>query len=405
MSAGLVIVGGSYAAVQIAASARQHGYAEPIRIVSEDRDPPYQRPPLSKGFLTGEIAEALLPMRAPKFYADNAISLELQVRVVALERTRRSILTAQGVRIPYARLALATGAHPRTLPVDGTELDGVHFLRSLADARALKERLALAQTVAVIGGGFIGLEVASICAKLGKRVAVIEAQPRLMSRALPTFLAEWLARLHRRHGVALHLGAGVSALRGERGRMRSVALKDGSAIAADLSIIAIGVAPNQEFARVAGLSCQDGIVVDRLARTSDPDIVAAGDCTRHPSSYCNALLRLESVQNAVDQARVAGATIAGKETPYDAVPWFWSEQYDAKLQMAGLSAGHDAYAVRGRPEDGKFSVYYLRAGRLIAADSLGRPADHVLARKLAAARAACTPEQAADESFDLKSLI
>jgi 3-phenylpropionate/trans-cinnamate dioxygenase ferredoxin reductase subunit len=289
--------------------------------------------------------------------------------------------------------------------VAGANLDGVLLLRSLADARALKERIGAAQSIAVVGGGFIGLEVASACASLGKQVTVIEMQERLMARALPPLLSEHFAGVHRRHGVDVRLRTGIAAINGKDGRVVSVALAGGGELPADLVLAGIGVVPNAELAQACGLECADGIRVDRFARTSDPDIVAAGDCTRHPSSYAELPLRLESVQNAMDQSRTAGATLAGKQAPYDAVPWFWSDQYDVKLQMAGLSAGHDAHAVRGSMEEGRFSVYYLRAGRLVAADSLGRPAEHMLARKLVAARAALTPEQAADPSFDLKSCL
>jgi 3-phenylpropionate/trans-cinnamate dioxygenase ferredoxin reductase subunit len=291
------------------------------------------------------------------------------------------------------------------LPLPGADHDGVLQQRSLAEARALKERIGAAQSIAVVGGGFIGLEVASACASLGRRVTVIEMQERLMARALPPLLSEHFAGVHRRRGVDVRLRTGIAAINGRDGRVVSVALAEGGELPADLVLAGIGVVPNAELAQACGLDCADGIRVDRLARTSDPDIVAAGDCTRHPSSYAEAPLRLESVQNAMDQSRTAGATLAGKQAPYDAVPWFWSDQYDIKLQMAGLSARHDALAVRGSMEEGRFSICYLHGGRLTAMDSINRPADHMLARKLIAARAALAPEQAADPSFDLKSCL
>jgi 3-phenylpropionate/trans-cinnamate dioxygenase ferredoxin reductase subunit len=400
---GLVIVGGSYAAAQVAASARQNGYQEPIRILSEESHIPYQRPPLSKGFLT-DAGDDAMPLRAEAFYREQGIALELGTKVTLLDPARKQVLVAGGARLPYDRLVLATGARPRALALEGHELEGVFTLRTIQDARAIKQRLRAAQSVAVIGGGFIGLEAAASCRKLGKQVTVIEALPRLMARALPALLADWFAARHRSHGVDLRLGAGVSALRGAGGSVRAVALADGMEIPAELVIVGIGVLPNEELAAAAGLRCANGIVVDHHGRSSDTNIFALGDCSRHPSRYSEAPLRLESVQNAMDQARAAGATLAGKETPYDSVPWFWSDQYDLKLQMAGLSAGHDEHALRGSLEEGKFSLYYLRQGRLVGVDSVNRPGDHMLARKLVSARCTLSAAQAADAGFDLKAL-
>ncbi len=405
MSGGLVIVGGSYAAAQIAASARQGGWQDPITILSEEADAPYQRPPLSKRYLTEDLAETTLALRSPAFYRDNAIALELGVRVASIDRSRKLAIAETGAIWPYERLALATGARPRELPVEGARLGGVVMLRTLADARSLKGSLATTQSVVVIGGGFIGLEAAASCASLGKRVTVVEAQPRLMGRALLPGMAQWFADLHRRNGVRLALGATVKAIQGDQGKVKSVLLGSGEVLEADVVLVGIGVQPNEELARDAGLECADGIVVDRFARTSDPAIVAAGDCTRHPSPWADAPVRLESVQNAQDQARIAAATLTGKELPYDAVPWFWSDQYDAKLQMAGLCAAQDEEVVRGSQEEGKFSVYYLRAGRLVAVHSINRPADHMLARKLIAARVEPDVERLADPGFDLKTLL
>lgn len=383
---GIVVVGGSYAANQIAASARQNGHAGTIRILSEEPVLPYQRPPLSKAFLAGESAEEKLPLRPASFYAEQKIDIELGVRVAAIERAAKCVVTANGRRIAYDRLALAVGARPRTLG-----LPGAMPLRSLADALALKTKLAVASKVAIVGGGFIGLEVAAVCVKLGKKVTVIEAADRLLSRVFPPLMSAFMAAAHRKQGVDVRLNADAKVVL--------------SGIGADLVVEAIGVQPNMELAQGCGLECANGIVVDRLARTSDPDIVAAGDCTQHPSAYSNTPIRLESVQNAMDQSRTAGAALAGKEAPYDAVPWFWSDQYGLRLQMTGLSAGHDAHCVRGSMEAEKFSVFYFKAGRIVAVDSVNASAEHMLARKLVAARTSCEPARAADPVFDLKSLL
>jgi len=405
VSDGLVIVGGSYAAMQIAASAREAGYAEPIRIVSEEPVLPYQRPPLSKGYLTGKFMPAALPLRAEAFYRDNRIDVLLGKRAEGLDLTGGRLTLAGGEQLGFERLALTTGTRPRPLPLPGADLDGVLFLRSLADADRLRERLGSAGSIVVIGGGFIGLELASVAATLGKSVTVLEAQDRLLARGVSPQVAGFLADIHRARGVTLRLRTTVREIRGDNGRVRSVVLGDGDALAADLVLIAIGVVPNVELAAQAGLACQDGLLVDRFARTTDPRVVAAGDCTRHPSAFAEQLLRLESVQNALDQAKTAGATLAGLEKPYDTVPWFWSDQYELKLQMVGLVHGHDRHAVRGSMEQRRFSIFYFRAGELVAIDSVNRAADHMLGRKLLAARRSPSPEQASDESFNLQTLL
>ena len=404
MADGLVIVGGSYAAAQIAAAARQAGYAEPIRMFSAEDVLPYQRPPLSKAFLTGNGEDKTLPLRADSFYRDQNIDVELNAPVAAIDRAARRIVLESGKTVAYDKLALAVGARPRPLELPGAGLEGVFALRTLADARRIKESLAATSNVVVIGGGFIGLEVASAAAKLGKQVTVLEAQERLLGRACPPVIADWIAKLHAGHGVAIRCSARIASLEGP-GRVRAVKLADGSEIPAEVVIVGIGVLPNVELAQAAGLACDNGIVVDRFARTSDPDIVAAGDCTRFPSPYAEAPVRLESVQNATDQSRSAVAAILGQEMPHENVPWFWSDQYDMKLQMTGLSQGHDVHAVRGSMDEGRFSVFYFKRGALIGTDSINRPADHMLSRRLVAARAKVSPSQAEDASFDLKSLM
>lgn len=404
MPDGLVVVGGSYAAVQIAASARERGFDGPIRLVGEENAPPYQRPPLSKGFLTGKTSAAMLPLRAEAFYRDAAIDLVLGTRALSVDRAARVVTTADGRRLRYDRLALALGARARPLPVPGAGLDGVLPLRSLADAERLRDRAAEADEVVVIGGGFIGLEVASALAGPGRSVTVVEAQDRLLARALPPALSDFLAGVHRARGVRLEMRTGVRGIEGTAGHVRSVTLDDGRTLGADLVVVGIGAIPNTEIAQACGLPCDDGIIVDRFAGTADPAIVAAGDCTRHPNAHAGRPMRLESVQNALDQARAAAGAVAGVPVPYDAVPWFWSDQYDVKLQMAGLSGGADRSVLRGSPDRGRFSLFHFRSRRLIAVDSVNRPADHMAARRLLAAGAPVTPDQAADESVDLRAL-
>jgi 3-phenylpropionate/trans-cinnamate dioxygenase ferredoxin reductase subunit len=406
MSDPLVVIGASYAGLQIALSARGAGHDGPILLIGDEPHLPYQRPPLSKGFLTGKVAENALPIRPRQVLEQNRIEPLVGVRATAIDRASRTVTTSDGRSLSYGRLALAVGCRPRLLPVPGAELDGVLYLRTLDDAIALKARMPEAQSVAIIGGGFIGLEIAASLAQLGKEVTVIEALPRVLARALPARVSDFLTDVHQRAGVRVRTQATVRELVGENGHVRAALLSDGTRCPADFVIIGIGVLPNVELAAAAGLACQDGIVIDAFARTDDPTIVAAGDCTRHPNRFAlGGPVRLESVQNALDQAKTAGATVAGVLKPYDAVPWFWSDQYELKLQMVGLSDGHDQAVVRGSPEEQKFSVFYFRQGALIGIDSINRSGDHMAGRQLIPAGTALTPQQAADHDFDLVKLV
>jgi 3-phenylpropionate/trans-cinnamate dioxygenase ferredoxin reductase subunit len=402
MGAGVVIVGGGQAGFQVAASLRAGGCAEPIRICCAEDHPPYQRPPLSKAFLLGKMERERLLFRQPAFYAAQAIELALGDAVAAVDREARTVTTAAGRGLPYDALVLATGTRVRPLPVPGGELEGVVYLRTLEESDALARRVAEAERVAVVGGGFIGLEVAAAARTLGRPVTVLEAAERLMGRVVAPVISEFYAGLHRDRGVELVLNARIDRIEGEQGRAEAVVMADGTRHAADLVVVGIGVLPNVELALAAGLACENGIVVDRHGRTSDLAIYAAGECTSHPNRFAGGMARLESVQNAVDQAKAVAATILGRDEPYDEVPWFWSDQYDVKLQMVGISFGHDERVLRGDPEDGRFSVFYFKGGRLLAIDSVNRPSDHMAGRKLLAAGTSLTPVQAADEAFDLK---
>ena len=405
MTAGVVIVGAGQAGFQVAASLRGEGHAGPILLLGAEDHPPYQRPPLSKGLLLGKMARDRLLFRQPDFYAGKAIDLRLGQTVAAIDRAGRTVTTAAGERIAYETLVLATGTRVRPLPAPGVELTGVAYLRTLEESEDLARRVAAADRVVVIGGGFIGLEVAAAVRMLGKPVTVLEAADRLMGRVVAPVISAFYADLHRGHGVELVLGARIAALEGTDGQVRAVVMADGTRHAADLVVIGIGVLPNVELAQEAGLACANGIVVDDQGRTADPAIFAAGECTSHPSRFAGAMVRLESVQNAVDQAKAVAAAILGRHAPYDEVPWFWSDQYDVKLQMVGLSTGHDRQVVRGEPATGRFSVFYFRDGRPIAIDSVNRAGDHMTGRKLLAAGAKLSPEEAADEAFELKRAV
>lgn len=405
-AAGVLIVGASQAGVQLAASLREQGWTGPILLAGAESYEPYQRPPLSKSYLAGDETPDSLRLRNREFYDQHEIDLLLGERVVSVDLDGGRARTATGRTLHFGALALATGARVRRLAIPGAELDGILYLRDIEDADALAKRLPAADQVVVVGGGFIGLETAAAARKLGKDVTVVEATSRLVARAVAPAVSDFLASAHRRRGTTLLLGRGVTAFEGGSGGVTGVRLDDGSLRPAQLVVVGIGVIPRTELADQAGLRVSGGIVVDAHARTSDPRVVAAGDCTVTPHPMAPAEhIRLESVQNAQDQARVAATTLLGQETPYTAVPWFWSDQADLKLQIAGLSLGHDAVVLRGSLEEERFSALYYRGGRLIAADCVNRTPEYLAVRRALAAGRTIPPELASDTSVALKELV
>ena len=398
MQPGIVIVGGGQAGLEAAAGLRAQGYDGTVTLICEERHAPYQRPPLSKEFLTGKQEMDRVFLRALAYYEKQRIDLLLDERATEINAGAQLVHLAGGGTVPYTHLILAVGARNRPLPATGAE--NVLYLRSLDEAVTLKQRIAEARHgVVVIGGGFIGLEVAAAARMAGKPVTVIEAAPRLMARAVPPLLSNFFLELHRAQGTEVLLNTVAVEVQAD-----AVILNDGRRIAADLVVAGIGVIPNVELARAAGLEVNDGIMVDEYMRTTDSAIFAIGDCAAHPNVFAGGRARLESVQNAVDQARCVARAIAGKPEPYRDVPWFWTDQFDVRFQMAGLSGSHDQSVLRGSIEARKFSVFYFKQGRLLAVDSVNRPGDHVTARKLLAAGTLLTPEQSADETVDLKRL-
>jgi 3-phenylpropionate/trans-cinnamate dioxygenase ferredoxin reductase component len=397
------IVGAGQAGFQTAASLRQEGFAGRIMLIGDEPVLPYQRPPLSKSYLAGDSGLDELWLRPEAFYAAHEIEMLAGETVTVIDRPERRLKLGSGDEIVWDHLVLATGARFRPLAVPGAELDGVLPLRTLADADILHDRLAEAREIVVIGAGFIGLEFASVAIARGAAVHIIEITQQAMGRVVSAAISRFFADAHRRWGCEISFGTGVTRILGADGRATGVETTDGRDIPADLVLICIGVIPNAELARGAGLAVDNGIVVDEYLVTADPSVFAIGDCANFPTPFSAGRVRLESVQNAVDQGRCVAAAIAGKPAVYDKVPWFWSDQGDLKLQIAGITVGHDAAVLRGDPADGHFSVFCYRGGRLIGVESVNQAADHVVARRLLAGDPALTPEQAADQSYDLRA--
>ena len=401
---GIVIVGGGHGGSQVAASLRALGYEGPVTLVTAEKDIPYQRPPLSKAYLK-DPAHDLLPLRPESFYAKNAIEVRLGGEVTAIDLRQTRVALADGQEIAFDRLVLATGARPRLPPVDGTSLDGVFTLRNADDARALRARLHKANDVVVVGGGFIGLEIAATARLAGKTVTVLEAADRLMGRVVAPEISGHFLSLHRGWGSDVRLDTPVGRIVGDGGRVVAVETAGGGPIAADIAVIGVGAVPNVELGAGAGLAVDDGILVNDFTETIDERVLAIGDCVAFDHWELGRRVRLESVQNAVDQGKTAAATLVGKREPYRAVAWFWSDQGDVKLQMVGLSGDATRSVKRGRPDDGHFSVFHYAGDRLVAIDSVNRASDHVLGRRLIGAGLSPPPEAVADESADLKALV
>jgi 3-phenylpropionate/trans-cinnamate dioxygenase ferredoxin reductase subunit len=403
MTEHLVIVGGGQAAAQAVQSLRQQNFAGAITLVADEPYPPYQRPPLSKKYLAGELARERLFLRPPTFYTERGVELLTGLRAEELEPTARRVRLADGRVLRYDRLLLATGSRVRTLDVPGAGLRGVHYLRTIADVDGISASLTPGARAVLVGAGYIGLEVAAVLRQRGFEVTVLEAASRVMARAVSPEVSAAYERYHRDAGVAIHPGASVRALRGTE-RVDAVETTDGRSFPCDVAIVGIGVVPNVELAAAAGLACDNGILVDEFARTADPHVVAAGDCTNHPLPGLGRRVRLESVPNAVHQAKIAAAALLGAPVPYSEVPWFWSDQYDLKLQIVGLAAGYDEVVVRGDPAARSFAAFYLAAGRLLAVDAVNSPREFLAAKRLVAERASVPQEKLRDPSVDLAAL-
>jgi 3-phenylpropionate/trans-cinnamate dioxygenase ferredoxin reductase subunit len=402
----VLIVGAGHGGAQAAVALRQRGYAGTIALAGEERWPPYERPPLSKEYLSGDKPFERILIRPPGFWAERAIDLLPGTRVTAVDPNGHSVSAANGSEIGYGALIWATGGHARRLTCSGHALPGVHGIRDRDDLDRLLGELATAEHVCVIGAGYIGLEAAAVLTKMGKRITVLEAQDRVLARVAGSDLSRFYEAEHRARGVDLRLGVAVSCIEERDGLAAGVRLADGEVIPCDLVIVGIGIVPAVEPLLAAGAEGGNGVAVDAHCRTSLPDVYAIGDCALHANAYADGReVRVESVQNANDMASTAARALTGDPHPYDAVPWFWSNQYDLKLQTVGLSIGHDRAVLRGRPEDRTFSIIYLKDGRVAALDCVNATRDYVQGRALVVSRTVANPARLADPETPLKSLV
>ena len=400
----VLIIGAGHGAGQAVASLRAEGFEGVIKVIGEEPYIPYQRPPLSKKFLAGEIDIDRVYFKPPDFYDQARAEFLLNTQVTSIDRAAHQVTLATGDRLPYGKLVVATGSRVRTLPMPGADLPGVSYLRTIEDVDQIRGRFKDGARMVVVGGGYIGLEVAAVAAKRGLHVTVLEMADMVMARVVDPIVSKFYRRIHEEEGVDIRTGVAVSGFEGD-GDIKAVTCGDGSRFEADLVVVGVGILPNVELAQEAGLDCDNGILVDEYCRTNDPDIFAIGDCTNHPSPLYRRRLRLESVQNALEQAKTAAAAICGTLKAYDQVPWFWSDQYDLKLQIAGLSQGYDEAVVRGDPDAGRsFAVFYLKDGVLIAVDAINRAPEFMMSKRLIADRARIPAERLKDETISMKEM-
>lgn len=403
----IVIVGAGQAAVQAVDTLRRRGFAGKLTLIGAEPWPPYQRPPLSKKYLAGTLERERLLIRPANFFTDHTVTTHFGRRVADIAPREQHVRLDDGVVVPFDALLLATGSHPRRLPVPGADLEGVHYLRTVADADRIRAGLANGGRLVIVGGGYIGLEVAATARELGMDVTVLEMAERVMNRVTCPEVSAFYQAEHARRGVGIRCHEQVRALHGDgrTGRVRSVLTEAGGEYLADLVLIGVGVAPADELARAAGLECENGVVTEAHCRTSHERIYAAGDCASHLNRQYGRHLRLESVDNAFEQGTTVALNLMGNETLHDKLPWFWSDQFDLKLVIVGVAQGYDTVVMRGAPAARSFSACYLRGGELIAIDTVNAPKDQMAARKLIAAHARPNPDRLADPAIALKDAV
>ena len=398
MSQTCIIIGASHAAAQLVFSLRQEGWHGKITVIGDEASLPYHHPPLSKAFLRGEKAADELFIRPPAFYEKHNIDFKLGTRVETINRASKSVMLSSGEILDYDKLAFCTGSRARELTLPGAELNGVHYLRTLSDGLSIRNAIASAREAVIVGGGYIGLETAASLKSLGIKVTVLEMESRVLARVTSPVVAEFYSRMHQKEDVVIKTGVTVSAFEGAD-KIERVICSNGSQFKTDLLLIGVGIIPNTELAEAAGLEVDNGILVDEFARTNDPDIVAAGDCTNHPNAYYGQRLRLECVPNTLEQAKSAAASICGIEKEYNTIPWFWSDQYDLKLKIVGLSQGYDQLVIRGDNNNSRsFVAFYLKSGKLIAADCVNRPQEFLVCKRLIASGSAVDVARLKDEN-------
>lgn len=396
----MVIIGGGHAAAQACASLRQDGYTGDITLIGDEPQLPYQRPPLSKQYLSGEQSLDKILLRPEKFYTDQRVTLKLGTRVTGIDGTAHTVTTDAGETVSYERLLLATGGRPRRLSIPGSDLAGIHYLRTLADVDGIRADMAPGRRLVIVGGGYVGLEVAAVAVTAGLEVHVLEMESRILQRVTTPTMSAYYHALHESRGVHVHTSTGVTGFRGTD-RVQAVLCGERE-FRADLVIVGIGIIPNLEIASAAGIECGNGIIVDEYCRTSVADIYAAGDCTNHPNPLLGRRLRLESVPNAMEQARVAAANMCGGSKTYASMPWFWSDQYELKLQMVGFSADGDSQVVRGDMSKNQFAVFYLKGGAVVSVDAVNSPKEFMVCKQLIGK--VVDQDRLADPATDLKSL-
>ena len=400
----VVIIGSGQAGGQCAASLRNAEFEGSITIIGEENHPPYQRPPLSKGFLSGEVGLERVYLKKNEFYADNEISLKLNVRASSIDSEEKIILLENGENIPYENLVLATGSRVRKLNVDGCSLKNIGYLRDIDDVENLKKGFTKNAKLVIVGAGYIGLEVAAVASQLELDVTVIEMTDRVMNRTVDPLISSYYQELHEKYGVNILLNSALQRFEGNNS-VEYVICEDGKKLKADLVVIGAGIIPNTEIGESAGIKCDNGILVNEYCETSIPNIFACGDCTNHPNALLSKRLRLESVHNALEQAKTVAHSILGNKIPYNQIPWFWSDQYDHKLQIVGLSGDHDEVVIRGSQEDKIFTLFYLKNGELIACNAVNNPKEFLICKKLVANRLKISSDELRNPSLILREVL
>ena len=400
----LVIVGGGQSAAQCVLTLKRNDFKNKITLISEEKHIPYQRPPLSKEYLSDEVALERVYMKSKEFYDQNNVEIISSTKVIAIDRSKKSLTLSNTENLQYENLVLATGSRVRKLEVEGSHLSNINYLRTIEEADQLKKYFKLGKKLVVIGAGYIGLEVAAAAIKKGLGVTVIEMADRVMNRTVDPIISKYFDSLHRSKGAEIILNAALERFEGRK-QVEKVICSNGKILEADGVVVGVGIMPNQEIAKSAGLTCNNGIVVDEYGRTEDPFIFACGDCTNHPNPSLNKNLRLESVHNALEQAKTVAFSLIGKPKKYDQVPWFWSDQYEEKLQIVGLSEDHDEIVTRGSMAEGNFMLFYLKKGELIAINSVNNPKEFLISKKLVANKLKISSDVLCDQSTDLKNLL